>query len=565
MSWIYWGGAVLAVILVFGVYGPSMAGPFVFDDSYLPMNVPGFAQQPLSSWIGAVRPVLMFSYWLNLQLSGFNTYSYHALNVLLHLINGLLLYLIVRRIVAWTNTWSGFAWLAAGVFLLHPMQAESVAYIAGRSELVAALFYFGGFALFLYRRSNEVTWGIAVAVMALFALALGSKEHAITLPVLLLVTDYYFNPGFRFEGIRKNWRLYAPIVILGVAGAAFVLKRIGGDTSAGFSTAGVTPLAYLFTQFRVIPAYIRLFYIPLDQSADYDVPLSQSLFDHGSVFGLVFLIVLLAAAIVLRKRFPLASYGFLIFLLLLAPTSSIMPIKDPMVDRRLYLPMIGLLLVTIEGLARLSVSRRTLATGLAVWVAILAALTYQRSQVWGDTIALWRDTVLKSPGKSRAHFQLAHALYSQGLCQESIAEYEQVSKLEKPDYRLLVDWGLAYVCANQNDAAIAKMEEAARLEPTAHVYSQIGMIYGKMGKAAEARVALDKARDIDPNYDMTYVYLGHLYYAEQQFDQARLLYLRALELNPNNPFAGEFLGHIQSRRQKMQQSQQPAISVTPQK
>ena len=129
---------------------------------------------------------------------------------------------------------------------------------------------------------------------------------------------------------------------------------------------------YFFTQCRAIWLYVRLFFLPYGQNVDYEFPLSHGLLSHGAIIGLIALIAVSVAAWIYRRHVPLASYGWFTFLILLAPTSSVLPIQDLVVERRLYLPFIGLLLISMDVLRRLPVSRTALASGLACVIAIFA-------------------------------------------------------------------------------------------------------------------------------------------------------------------------------------------------
>src|SRR5262249_23031489 len=147
------------------------------------------------------------------------------------------------------------------------------------------------------------------------------------------------------------------------------------------------------------------------------VALSRSPLDHGAILGLAALVAVVTAAWIYRKRWPLASFGVFVFLPLLAPASSILPIRHVMAERRLYLPFLGLALVALEILRRIRL--REAAWVCASIAALCAALTYQRSQVWASPLALWEDTVTKSPQKYRPRFQLAYALYEESRCAEA--------------------------------------------------------------------------------------------------------------------------------------------------
>jgi tetratricopeptide (TPR) repeat protein len=369
----------------------------------------------------------------------------------------------------------------------------------------------------------------------------------VVLPALLLLTDYYWNPGFSFSGIRRNWRLYVPIAVIAAGGLAFVARVLIHAETAGFNLPEFTWYQYFFTQCRAFFVYLRLLIFPVGQNMDWDYPVSRNILDHGAIFGLAAILLLAAAAIYLRRRYPLASYGFLAYLLLLAPTSSFVPIRDPLAERRLYLPMIGILLVLIAALQHIRVDRRKLAAGLCVVLAVLAVATYRRNELWASDIAIWEDAASKSPGKQRVHFQLAHTYYTNGRCRDAITQYAEAARLEKPDYGVLIDWGLAYDCAGEPDAAIAKLREAAALDPKAHVYTQIAMVYAKQSRWPEALEALAQAEKLDPNYDMIYDDRGGVRANTNDLAGAAADYQHALALNPANEHARQMLEIVQQR------------------
>jgi tetratricopeptide (TPR) repeat protein len=145
--------------------------------------------------------------------------------------------------------------------------------------------------------------------------------------------------------------------------------------------------------------------------------------------------------------------------------------------------------------------------------------------------------VAKSPWNARAHFHLAVAYYVEKRCQDALRHFSEAARLGKPDASLLADWGLAEDCAGKPQAALEKLQQAARLEPTAHIYTQIGMIHGKLGQREEALRALERAQKLDPRYEMTYFYRGHVYAVAGEFEKAAREYRKALELNPHNEAA----------------------------
>jgi len=541
-----------ASIAVFFVYGPAMSGPFLLDDSYLPYRLDSFVDAPLLGWLIGMRPVLMLSFWINFQQSGASTGPYHFVNVLLHLLNGALAFLIVRKVLQLARAEKTridiLAAFAAGLFLLHPLQTESVSYIASRSETLSVFFLLTAFTVFLYRRSVSATWLVSLLVLLPFGAACLSKEHAVVLPAVLLLTDYFWNPGFSLTGARRNWKVYLPIAIGALAGLAFVGSILRTAASAGFNVKDFTWYQYFFTQCRALWRYILLFFFPVGQNVDHDFPISKTVLDHGAIVGLIALLALIAAAWIYRKRFPLISYGIFTLLLLFAPTSSFVPIQDTLVEHRMYLPFIGFLFVAVGLLQLWNTSRSTLIATLAVILLIAGALTYQRNRLWGSAIGLWADSVANSPSKWRPNFQLAYAYYNAQQCPEAVTQFSKTAQLaKKPNYGLLVDWGLAADCAGNFSEALAKLQEASKLEHSAHIYSQIGREYAKLSQYPEALDALATAEKLDPRFEIIYVYRGNIFAMQGKRAEAAAEYQHALVINPNDQYARESLMKLQQR------------------
>jgi protein O-mannosyl-transferase len=550
-AWWHWFAGILLVLFVaFEVYGPALHGEFLFDDSYLPfLNVS--VDAPWRVWLG-VRPFLMLSYWLNLKFSGLNPYPYHAVNVVFHAFNSILAGLVVRRMLLWVGEtgWrrEALAVFAGALFLLHPVQTESVAYVASRSEAMSVFFFLSAFAVFAYRPADTISWPRMAVVLLLYGAACTVKEHTTVLPALLLMADYYFVTPFRFTAIRNNAKLYSVIGAGAVAGVAAVASVLATANSAGFQLKDFTWYEYLFTQFRVIWLYLRLYVAPFALNGDYEFSISHSILDGGSIFGFLGLLALAGVAWRYRREFPLASFGYFGFLILLAPTSSIIPIRDVAVERRLYLPFICLLFITVDLLRRWNVARTPLVVGLTAVSLFAGALSYQRNHVWSSALAFWQDTSAKSPGNSRALFQLAYAQWQNGQCSDAATNYERVSKMKQKDDTVLIDWALALECLNRTDEAVAKLHEGIAINPTAHAYALIGRAYGKRGRTDEALEALSAAEKLDPAFEMTYVYRGNIYLTRGETPLAIAEYQRALTLNPANTTAQQALAMAQSRR-----------------
>jgi tetratricopeptide (TPR) repeat protein len=537
--WPRCGIALAALVVLFYVYGPAMHTGFLFDDTTQIFALPQ-ASQPLAAWISPIRPVLMFTYWVNTRISLEDTTSYHVFNLLIHTLTGIFVFLVLRRLLELAAVAETaripFAAFGAALFLLHPLQAESVAYISGRSDSLCGMFACASFAVFLCRRSPAIAWPRVLAVLALFVLAVLSKQQAVVLPALFVLSDLWWNPEFPLRTLRANWRLYISLAFAAAGGLAFSWRLIlgqGTGGSAGFSLKDFTWYQYLFTQFRAVFAYLFNFLLPVHLTVDWDFPISQNILQHGAIFGLAGLLALAAAAWHYRRRFPLAGYGYFVFLVLLSPTSSILPIQDPIADRRMYFPILGLILIAIDLLRRLKLEPRFLAATAAAILLAAALATHARAEVWSDPVLLWEDTALKSPNKFRAHFQLAFAYFEQGRHSLAITEFQRSAELKPPTADLLYDWGLCLDALHQPELALAKLQQSAALNPTAQVFTQIAKVLAGAQRWSEALDSLNTAERLDPAFAVTYVFRGKVFLNTNRPAEAVEQYRRALAIDPN--------------------------------
>jgi tetratricopeptide (TPR) repeat protein len=216
------------------------------------------------------------------------------------------------------------------------------------------------------------------------------------------------------------------------------------------------------------------------------------------------------------------------------------------VEHRVYFAMPGLLLIVIDFLGRLRITRQTLSAVCGGILLLAAGATYARARVWGDTVSLWRDAVTKSPNKSRAHLQLAQAYVNAEQTSAAVAEYQKASELGPPSYGLLVDWGLALNSAGQSDQALAKLRQAAALNPTAHVYSQIGMVYAMRFEWNPALEALAVAEKLDPSFGGTFVYRGQIRLKQNDCKAAIPEFVRALQIDAHDSTAKRYLSMAQT-------------------
>ena len=462
----------------------------------------------------AGRPVVALTLALNYAMSGLHTWSYHATNLALHISAALLLFGIVRR----TSGRPGVSLAIALIWLVHPLQTESVTYIVQRTELLA------GFFILLTLYCVIRGWN-APAVVAC-ALAMGSKEVAAVTPVLMLLYDRIFLPG----PVRQRWRLYAGLTATWFVLGASLAMGARAET-VGLGHAEIPPLDYLRTQCGVIVHYIRLAVWPRPLVLDYsDWPVARS---WAAVWLPAVVVAGLLAGTLWMRRKPAGFIGAWFFLIL-APSSSVVPIVTEIAaERRMYLPMAAVIALVVLVGARLP--RRTGATLLAVTVLGLGLLTMQRNNDYRSEETIWRDTVAKRPGdvratvnlgtvvvrqgrveeavalyrralevnpeSSEAHFNLGVTLVGQGRFEEAIPHLQRAVELAPQSAMAHYNLGVVLARAGQTDEAIAQLRGAARLNPRdAHARNDLGAVLATQGRLEEAMLELAEAARLDPQF-----------------------------------------------------------------
>jgi len=546
----FWKALCFALCAVLITYLPSLTGPFLFDDKGLPFTVADAAARPAAFWIGGVRPILMATYWLNFLAVGQNPFGYHAVNLILQAVAASLAYLcavsVLKRAGIHESKITVLAALTAGIFLLHPLQTESVAYIAGRSEVLTGIFFFAAFAVFLRAPQSEFGFGRVLAALGLCGVAVLSKENAVVLPALMVFTGIFWTTDGIGVHIRKYARLYGSLLVLGILAAFFILRRLAGAATAGFNVEGLTWQNYFWTQCRVIPVYLRLFIAPIGQCADWAFSFSRGALDRGAIFYGLALLVAVTLAFRYRRRMPLFFYGLVVFLLLLAPTSSVVPVKDALAERRMYLPIFGLGLATAAILAQLRLSSRALK--IAVFTVLIAesGMSFLRSEVYGDDVLFWQDVVRKSPSNIRGYEALAGILAAQKQWAPAIRLYERglaLSKTQGSKETPVFEASLAstYVLNGQPAKARELLRGMKSSEQGAVILTELGVV---AAKADDGRQALDDftgAIRLDPNYASAYAYRGMVELASDANSAAAEDFRQALTLDPGNAFAQDGL------------------------
>jgi hypothetical protein len=442
------GCAILAAAAV-ATYSGAFRGTFQYDDFFTILINPHLDRW--QTFIGhldhMVRPVLYATLFVDRNLFGNSPTGYHLLNLLLHLGSGLLVYRILARAVTEETRTVPF-WTAL-LFLIHPIQTETVTYISGRASGLMAFFYLLAFFLYIkvseQRNTRNLRRLYLSGALASWILSVCSKETAMTFPLVLLLWDFLIR---RLSGLSLRTTIlshHLPFWILLFVVAAWALSHPRYVALAEFSFQ-LRPLGdNLLSEAHAVTYALMLFICPWKQNFDHDLPEFHSLFQWPLPFDVLLLLGIVVAALIAARRRPLIAFGVGWFFVQLLPTSLI-PRADLLSERNLYLASIGLLpaivmlgscltrwLITVLPQPRVV---RFGSNGVALaLVLLLCFFTYQRNMLYRDEVSLWSDTVRKSPNKARAYNNLGHAYAMQDDWDRAIEEYRAAARLD-PDYAL---------------------------------------------------------------------------------------------------------------------------------
>lgn len=504
-----WLVAAMLGVIVFAVYGRTLGFPFVFDD------VPAIAENAtLRSWPTAFfppadttasgRPVLNISFALNYALSGATPGSYRAVNLVIHLAAGCLLFGIIRRTLAALGERNdAVAFGIAVLWMLHPLQTESVTYVVQRAESLMGFFYL--LTLYAFVRGARAVGGgsggwFVVAIVACL-LGMGTKEVMVSAPLIVLLYDRTFLAG----GFRAAWQLRGRIHLAFAATwlplLALVLATKTRSGTSGFGI-GVSWWQYAATQPFAIVRYLWLAVWPHPLVFDYGTQWTTERWE--SVFSAVVVVALLGATAWWVTR-PLPSrralgFAAVWFWAILAPTSLIPGNRQTAAEHRMYLALAPLVAVAIIGLGR-RMPRAILAATI-IGALALATLTARRNADYRSLLALWADTVAKVPANAHARVNYANALAA---------------------------------LPEQHGAAIDQLVQAVQLDPTlAEAHNNLANLWAATSGHRTAAIAeYHAALAINPALAEAHNNLANALNAENRFAEAVEHYEAALRLKPD--------------------------------
>lgn len=565
--WTVFGVCLFLAAAVAMVFGQTVRFGFVnFDDDvYVTKNpeVTGgltwkgiawaFTHVYSSNW----HPLTWLSHMLDCQCYGLNPGGHHLTNVLLHGANVILLFLILRQM-------TGFLWrsaFVAAVFAVHPLRVESVAWIAERKDVLSGLFFM--LTVWAYvryvRRAGSLGRYLVVALM--LGLALMSKPMAVTLPLVLLLLDYWplnrFGEALNVPGQRGNvWRLVLEKVPLAaLSGIVCVITVL-----AQHAAISPQPLALRLGNALVsYAAYVKQMFDPTRLAVLYPYP------EYGLALGQVLasaalLLAISAVALFRRRREPWILFGWLWYIGMLVPVIGILQAgSQARADRYTYLPQIGLYIVltwaAAEGCARWRYRRLALGGGSVAVVTALIFLARSQTACWKDSESLWAHSLACTGDNLVGDINYGNALLAAGRTDQAMVCYRNALKMDAENPDANVSIGYLLVQRGQTDEAMAHFQKALKIKPDyPEAHNDLGIIFAQSGDTGDAITHFQKALQLNPDYAEACYNLGNALSQKGEMEEAVSDYQKALKLKPDYAEASYNLGNALFQQGKTDQA-----------
>ncbi|MGD9300548.1 MAG: tetratricopeptide repeat protein [Desulfobacterales bacterium] len=545
--------SLLAIVVIL-IYAETLTAPFIFDDLSNIYNNPHIRIPALSlenlAWAGfnspeGRRPVANISFALNYYFNGYNLVGYHVVNILIHVICGLFLYSLAKatlRTPALRSRYEKFGWipfLTVFIWMVHPLQTQSVTYIVQRMNSLAAMFYVLSMLFYVKFRLSQTSrtkWTLLTGCVVSAILACGTKEIAATLPLFIILYEWYFFQELNAQWAKRNFFILGAVFLLFII---IALVYLDYDPLAkilrGYRNRDFTPFQRLLTESRVVIFYISLLLWPNPSrlNLDHDFALSYSLIDPvTTLISIIAIIGLIAFAFLFARKEPLLSFSIIWFFGNLMIESSIIGL-ELVFEHRNYLPTMFVILALVSLAFRFIRYALPAAIALSLVGALFCVWTFERNKVWADEITLYRDCAAKSPGKARPHNNLGVALSHQGRLEEAIEQYQVALKI-KPEFSD-AHYNLGYALAKigKLDEGISHFREALRIEPSqVKILNNLGAALVLKGHYWEAIDYFNKALKINPSDADVHNNLGLAFKKQGELDAAMRHFSKAVALDP---------------------------------
>lgn len=509
---------LIAALVGFAVYLPSIAGGFLYDDGELILRNPSIRD------LGAVatilryepaRPLLNLSWAINYAIGGEAPWHYHLVNVLIHAGNAALLaslFLWMARRLGRKDA-QAIALVGACFFAASPMAAETVAYVASRSSALVTLLTLASLRVAAFVLEGAPTRRLTGA-MALFLLALATKEEAAALPLLLLLVDYFFVAGQKLSRLRQ--RLWLHACFLAVIPLGLAARRLA--TGSWLPPQAIDPGLYLLTQWAAFPLYLFRALVPIDPALYRAHPPAPWPPDAPTLVLGLLTAVIATLAVARRREWPEWSFAVGCLAVGLLPSSSIVSLNEMVVDHRAYLGSFGVALALGMLLHRLGGLR----LGVVV-IAVLAARSIAFERVLADPVRAWEHVVARAPDAPHALSALAES-YSERGDPRAEGLFLRLTETAPESYRHWANLGLYYGEHGRPLDAVRALRAALERNPReASVQDYLGQILAGLGRDTEAAAAFEAAIAAEPGFAPAYSNLAELALRRGDPERARRL------------------------------------------
>ncbi len=570
----------LLIVLAGGLlYSSILSSPFIYDDhrnitqNDSIKNVAAAARN-----ISDMRYITTVSFSLNYAFGGLETSGYHLTNIFIHLINTILLYFLVTLTFRTPYLQdAGFfvhrmALSASLIFMVHPVQVQAVTYIVQRAASMATMFYLLTLVLYAAARLHWTKVGndrddagkqrfsavIAYCFSLLSAvLAMKTKEIAFTLPIMVLLYEFFFFTEYGKKGLATKNRarlvflfptlltlLIIPLSLLHATSTPSETLVQNIETISK-ETPAVSRMDYLMTQFRVIMTYLRLLIFPVNQNFDYDYPVFHSFFTPSVFLSFFSLLMILAVGVLCfllsgdrsakhARSLRLISFGIFWGFLAISVESSIIPIQDVIVEHRLYLPSIGFSLAFVSFLDLSLASERTKIVLVGCMILLLAAATCQRNMRWKEPQFLWEDVIAKAPGNERAYNNLGVIYKKQNNLDKAIEYFDKALSLDPSRPAVYFNIGDVQYRRGDYEKAAVSLQTALNRNPKPllrlDILNKLGRTYSAMGRTDEAIGVFKETIRLFPAAIAPYNNLGVQYMRMDEIDLAIKTFEAALKV-----------------------------------
>ncbi|MFG0247688.1 MAG: tetratricopeptide repeat protein [Phycisphaeraceae bacterium JB051] len=525
---------LILLLVVAAIYVSSMQGGFYLDDLAVIQQNQAIRDlgQSLSRSLLTARGPVKLSFAINYAIGELDPSGYRLGNVLIHWINAVLLYLLLVRVltcqqVGYTpNRAVGLAMCASLVWVLHPLASQPVLYVSQRSELMMASFFIATLYAFVRSVQSQMhrrVWQVLAVVCC--ALAILCKLVAFSLPIVVLLLDrLLLSDRWKTVWQQRRWvhaSLFACWALLWAIGFFSLFETQSNTSSAGGALVGIiSPFEYLTVQSGVILHYLKLCLWPSVLVFDYGWPPPTSFSQYAWAFSVVAVLFCLTVLLLVRStRWSILPMSFF---LILAPTSSLMPIADLAVEHRMYLPLVCVCVGVTLLLGHVLGRQFRLAVILLLAVSVVLGLrTMVRVQDYRSSLTLWRSVLNVIPNAPRARLQYAQALVEARRIDQAVEQFHIGIKHHSQDSRFYHNLGELYLQIGLLDRARPLLEKALSMQDNDPVYwFNLAKLDRLEGRTDQALRGFEKTLTLDPNHVGALSDLADILAATGRWDEA---------------------------------------------